>query len=93
MPFFDKHEFLFLFFISSLKKRKMETLSIEILNPKAKKLINDLAELKLINIRKRLDKSEFLDVLKKLRNNTDNPPTLEEIQKEVKAVRHSKNAD
>jgi len=70
----------------------METLRIEILNPKAKKLINDLAELKLINIRKRSEKSEFIDILKKLRNNAVDSPTLEEIQKEVKAVRQSRNA-
>ena len=70
----------------------METLRIEILNPKAKKLINDLAELKLINIRKRTEKSEFIDILRNLRNKVSNPPSLDEIQKEVKTVRQSRNA-
>jgi len=70
----------------------METLKIDILNPKAKALLKDLANQELIRIRK--DKSEsvseFSDLLKKFRNKADEAPTLEEITKEVEAVRKAR---
>jgi len=70
----------------------METIRIEILNPKAKKLINDLADLKLINIKRSKAKSEFKDLLFEMRKNSDSAPSLEEIQKEVAKVRQDKHA-
>ena len=66
----------------------METLRIEILNPKAKRLLKDLAELKLITISKSVDsKVEFKEILSKLRSNSDTAPSLEEITREVEIVR------
>ena len=46
----------------------METIRIDILNPKAKNLLKDLAELNLIKIKKE-KKSDFSNLLKKLRLN------------------------
>lgn len=67
----------------------MESLNIQILNPKAKKLLKDLADLKLISIKKD-PKSEFKSLLRSLR--TSDSPELDDIQNEVRAVRSSKNA-
>ena len=64
----------------------MNTLRIGILNPKATKLLQDLAELKLITIEKDSDES-FKKALQKLRKNASSAPTLEEITKEVEIVR------
>jgi hypothetical protein len=66
----------------------METLRIEIVNPKAKRLLKDLADLNLINIEKTMDsKSEFRGLLSKLRTNSDMAPSLDEITNEVENVR------
>jgi hypothetical protein len=68
------------------------TFNIEILNPKAEKLLLDLAELRLIAI-KDTDNDGFLTLIKKLRAKAKkNPPTLEEITKEVEIVRASRYA-
>ncbi len=65
----------------------MTTLQIDILNPKAGKLMEDLADLKLISIRKTTD-DDFLKLVDKFRAKAKkNPPTLEEITKEVEIVR------
>ena len=64
----------------------METVKVDILNPKARKLLKDLADLDLIAIRKST-KSEFSDVLKKIRSNTETTPSPEEIAREVDVVR------
>ena len=68
----------------------METLKIDILNPKAKSILKSLADLKLINIRKEKNMSEIYRLLENLRNQTDQPPSAEEIQNEVEAVRKSR---
>ncbi|MHB8260774.1 MAG: hypothetical protein ACYDCN_10235 [Bacteroidia bacterium] len=66
------------------------TFNIEILNPKAEKLLLDLAELRLIAI-KHTDNDGFLTLIKKLRAKAKkHPPTLEEITKEVEIVRASR---
>jgi hypothetical protein len=63
----------------------MHTLNIEILNPKAKKLLQDLAELQLISISEQ-PSNPFFDVLKKIRSRK--PTTsLNEITREVESVR------
>lgn len=67
----------------------METLKVDILNPKARKLLKDLADLDLIAIRKS-DKSDFSEILKKLRSKSEHVPTPEEIAKEVEVVRSEK---
>lgn len=66
----------------------METLQIEIVNPKAKKLLEDLEDLKLITISKSSSsKKQFKTLLAKLRSNAATAPSLEEITKEVEIVR------
>ncbi len=64
----------------------MDTIQIDILNPKAKKLLKSLVDLKLIAIRD-TSKNGFADLLNKLRTQTESNPTLEEITKEVELVR------
>lgn len=68
----------------------METYRIEILNPKAKSLLKGLADLDLIRIKKSKVKSEFQELLEKLRINADNPPGDDEITLEVEAVRKAR---
>ncbi len=64
----------------------MNTITVDILNPKAKKLLKSLVDLDLIAIR---DKSEsgFAKLLNKLRSKETSKPTLDEITKEVELVR------
>ena len=69
----------------------MDTITIQILNPKAKKLLKDLAELKLIAINDAPENS-FAEVLKKLRSKSKSTPSLEEITKEVELVRTKRYA-
>ncbi len=68
----------------------METLRIDILNPKAKALLKALAELKLIRIKKDQVKSELRELLDSFRNDEDNVPTMDEIASEVEAVRKAR---
>jgi len=63
----------------------MATLNIEILNPKAKKLLQDLAELRLISISEKTS-NPFFDVIKKIRSKKADI-SLEEIAKDVETVR------
>ena len=65
------------------------SIKIEILNPKAVKLLRDLADQKLISIRQD-SRSGFSGVLKKLRSNSDSVPTLDEITAEVEKVRNER---
>jgi sulfite reductase beta subunit-like hemoprotein len=65
----------------------MSTLRIDILNPKAKRLLQDLADLNLIAIKKDNSKSGFVNILKGLRAKAKPTPTLDEITKEVEIVR------
>jgi hypothetical protein len=65
----------------------MNTLQIDVINPKANKLLQDLADLNLIAIRNNSDDS-FLSLLNKFREKAKhNTPTLAEITKEVEIVR------
>jgi hypothetical protein len=68
----------------------METIRIDILNPKAKALLKDLANLDLIRIKKDKSENSFSEVLKKFRSKSDEAPSLEEITKEVEAVRKAR---
>lgn len=66
----------------------METLRIQIVNPKAKRLLKDLADLNLITIGKSLDlKVELKELLSKLRSNAASAPSIDEITFEVEKVR------
>jgi hypothetical protein len=72
----------------------METIQVDILNPKARKLLKDLAELNLISIREP-SQDGLLKIVNKIRAKAlkdPNPPTLEEITKEVELVRAERYA-
>lgn len=65
----------------------METIRIDIINPKAKKLLKDLADLNLIKINKEKYTSDFSTLLKKIRSKSNDELSLDEITKEVEHVR------
>ena len=63
------------------------TLQVKILNPKATTLLQNLADLNLISIKGNYDDG-FMKVVNKLRSKAGrNPPSLDEITKEVESVR------
>lgn len=68
----------------------METIRIEIINPKAKSILNGLADLKLIKIKKDKRKSEFMDILTDLRQYSDSAPSIDDITKEVESAREAR---
>jgi len=65
----------------------METIRIEILNPKANQLLKDLADLNLIKIK---PKSTIKEILEKTRRNAEYAPSLDEITAEVEEVRQAR---
>jgi hypothetical protein len=68
----------------------MTTLQIDLLNPKAAKLLKNLAEMNLISIRETSDDG-FLKLVNKIRAKAkNNPPSAEEIRKEVELVRSAR---
>ena len=68
------------------------TYQVDILNPKADKLLQNLADLKLISLSK-TSSDPFMAVVKRLRKKAaTRPPTLEEITKEVETVRSKRYA-
>ncbi len=70
----------------------MTTYQVNILNPKADKLLQDLADLQLISISE-TSSDAFLTVVQRLRKKAaSKPPTLEEITKEVETVRAKRYA-
>ena len=69
----------------------MDTMRIDILNPKAKKLLKELANLNLIAIQDN-SKNGFATVLKRLRTKAKSAPTADEITKEVELVRAKRYA-
>ena len=65
----------------------MQTYQVNILNPKAAKLLQDLADLNLISI-KQTSEDNFLKVINKIRSKaSDNSPSLDDITIEVEKVR------
>lgn len=68
-------------------EKKMETIKVEILNPKAKYFLKGLAELNLINLVKSQKESDFTQLLEKLRKQSDTAPSLNEIAEEVESER------
>ncbi len=68
----------------------METIKVDILNPKAKTILKNLADLNLIRIKSSKVKSELKDLLTRLRINQDESPSLEEITSEVDLVRKNR---
>ena len=65
----------------------METIQIDILNPKVKRLLKNLADLNLIKISKQKNKSDFSSLIQKLRTKSTDEISLDEITKEVEKVR------
>ena len=68
----------------------METLKVDILNPKAKTILKNLADLNLIRIKRTRAKSELKDLLTRLRINMDEDLPFDEITSEVELVRKSR---
>lgn len=68
----------------------METIRVDILNPKAKSLLKDLADLDLIRIKKVKVKSEFKELLDNFRINFNDALSLDEITSEVESVRKAR---
>ena len=69
----------------------MTTMRVDILNPKAARLLKDLADLNLIAITD-TSKNGFASVLKKLRLKAKSAPTFDEITNEVELIRSKRNA-
>jgi len=65
----------------------MESLSVEIINPKAKTLLRNLAAMNLIQIK---DQPTLASMLATLRRNEAQVPSLEEITQEVELVRQAR---
>lgn len=72
-------------FMPLRKENRIKTIRIDIPNPKP--LLKDLANLDLIRIRKDTSERYFSELLKKFRSGSDQAPSLEEIRKEIEAVR------
>ena len=69
------------------------TYQIDILNPKASKLLKDLADMQLITITEMSSSDPFLTVVSRLRKKASlKPTTIDEITKEVEAVRAKRYA-
>jgi hypothetical protein len=68
----------------------MESIRIEIINPKAKSLIKNLADMDLIRIKKEKINLEFKELLDNIRKQSKDAPSLEEITKEVELVRKTR---
>ncbi len=64
----------------------MNTMRIDILNPKATRILKELADLNLISIQD-TSKNGFAVVLKRLRGKAKSTPSLDEITAEVEKVR------
>lgn len=69
----------------------MNTIQVDILNPKAEKLLQDLADMNLISIKDAANDG-FLKIVMQLRKKAKNPPSLDEITKEVELVRAKRYA-
>jgi len=74
----------------------MNTISVDILNPKGLILLEELAESQLIVIHKeeavKSKSNDFMDLVQKIRSKVQNPPSLEEITTEVEQQRAEMDA-
>lgn len=69
------------------------TFQVDILNPKAGKLLKELADKQFISITEIPPSDPFMTIVKRLRKKAaQNSPTLEEITKEVIVVRYKRYA-
>jgi hypothetical protein len=70
------------------------TYQVDILNPKAYKLLQDLEDLNLFSLLKEASNDPFLAVVKRLRKNAaPKPPSLKEITKHLEIVRAKRYAN
>jgi hypothetical protein len=70
----------------------MQTFQVNILNPKAAKLLQDLADMKLISIKEQ-PQDNFQMVVDRLRKKAASAtPSMEDITKEVESVRAKRYA-
>lgn len=70
----------------------MNTLQIDIINPKANRLLEDLADLNLISIRKNSDDA-FLKVIKRIRaKGVKSKISIAEIGNEIEFIREKRYA-
>lgn len=70
----------------------MTVIRIELLDPRAKALLEDLAKLDLIKIQDvDAPQQRFSALLNKLRSKEDETPSLEEITEEIELVRKERN--
>lgn len=71
----------------------MASLQVDILNPKAGKILKDLADMNLIAITELKNNDGFLKVINRIRTKGEkNPISLEKITKEVESVRAKRYA-
>jgi hypothetical protein len=70
----------------------MESIKIEILQPKVLALIKDLVDLKLIKIKVEEPKKDYNKLLLKLRSKSKDAPSIDEIGEEVDKVRANRYA-
>lgn len=69
----------------------METIRIDILNPIAKKLLKNLADLNLIKFNRSSETDDFSELIDSLRAKSSDEISLEEITSEVEQVRKSRH--
>ena len=71
----------------------MATYQVEIIDPKAGRLLKGLAEMNLIGL-KQTDSDGFMEVIERLRSKAEQlgPPSLEEIAQEAETVRAERYA-
>ena len=65
----------------------MESIRIEILNPKVKKILQNLADLELIRMQEKDNISSLKELFSRLRSNYKNTPSMDEITAEVEEER------
>lgn len=71
----------------------MSSIQIEILNPKANKLLKELADQKLIAIKENSSNYNFLKIVRRIRNKAKvDAPSFAEITKEVESARAKRYA-
>ena len=68
----------------------MKTMQVEIKDPRAVKILGDLADLGIISIKENQKEEGFLSMVNKIRNQAENRiPTTDDIRKEVQLVMQS----
>ena len=70
----------------------MDTYQIEIIEPRAKGLLDELVNLNLIRFRRVEPAQQFQELVQKIRAQDDDPPSFEEITAEVELVRNQRYA-